>query len=506
MWESGPEPRATYRGRITQVRASTAEQDADVTAILNPVDRHLVSRFTFGCTPALTRDVRRLGRTAWFEQQLRPWKVADSEATATRAWWPDLDREPQDLWQRQITGVRAGWEVTADYGGWVLTRRIQSRRQVYEVMTSFWENHLHVPYDSDGWVWRMHYGSVIRSHALGRFDELLVAAITHPAMLIWLDGVRSTKAAPNENLGRELLELFTVGVGNHTEADVKDAAKILTGWQVDMWDTWEPFYDSDIHHVGPVQVGDFRHANADPDGRAVTRALLRHLARHPDTAQHLARKLVTKFVRDEPPAALVRRLARTYLEHDTAIAPVLRELVASPEFAASAGLKLRDPEEDVVATYRALGAKIERPADDEAATRAILWQTGILGSQLGSWPRPDGLPLTGTPWATTLRALAAADVHRTVANQWWPSRANQIRYPWLRSWVPRYPIRLDRLVDQVCRRLLCRPATPALVSAACLAVDLPATEVIRDDEHPLVQWEMGTLLTALLDSPEHYFR
>lgn len=477
-----------------------------MTAVLNPVDRHLVSRFTFGCTPALTRDVRRVGRTGWFEKQLRPSRVPDPDADAVRSWWPDLDRAPQELWQRHVSGARQGWQVTADYGGWVLTRRIQSRRQVFEVMTAFWENHLHIPYDTDGWVWRMDYGNVVRRHALGRYSDLLVEAVTHPAMLIWLDGVRSTKAAPNENLGRELLELFTLGVGRFSESDVKNAARILTGWQVDMWNTWAPSYRPDIHHVGPVQVGDFRHDNADPDGRAVTRELLRHLARHPATAEHLAHRLATKFVRDDPPAALVRRLARTYLEHDTAIVPVLRRLAASPEFAASAGRKLRDPEEDVVATYRALGARLERPVDDEGAARSIFWQTGILGSRLGSWPRPDGLPLTGTPWATTLRALAAASFHRTAAHQWWPSPDQQIRYPALAAWVPRYPIRLDRLVDQVCRRLLGRPATPALTASACLAVELPATEVIDDAEHPLVQWEMGTLLTALLDSPAHFYR
>lgn len=506
MWDSGREPRGSYAGPITQVRQVAADPDGTMTAILSPADRHLVSRFTFGCTPALTREVRRAGRRAWFERQLRPGRVADAAAEATRAWWPDLDRSPEELWRRQESGVRAGWEVTADYAGWVLTRRIHSRRQVFEVMTAFWENHFHIPYDSDGWVWRMDYGNVVRRHALGRFSDLLAATITHPAMLVWLDGARSTKAAPNENLGRELLELFTVGVGNHTEADVKNAARILTGWRVDMWDTWKRSYDPAAHHVGPVRVGDFRHDNADPDGRPVVKALLRHLARHPTTAERVARRLATKFVRDDPPETLVRRLARTYLAHDTAIAPVLRELVASRPFAASIGQKLRDPEEDVVATYRAVGARLQRPVDDDSATRALYWQTGMLGSRLGSWPRPDGLPLTGTPWATTLRALAGADVHSCAAHQWWPAPENQVRYPALRSWVPRYPIRLERLVDHVCRRLLGRAATPALVATACLAVDRRKDEVIDSAQHPLVRWEMGTLLTALLDSPAHYYR
>ena len=108
-----------------------------------------------------------------------------------------------------------------DYARWVLMRRMTSKRQLLEVMTEFWENHLHVAAVRRRAVQhRVDYGNTIRKHALGRFDEMLLATTTHPAMLIYLDAAESTKEHPNENLGRELLELHTVGAGNYSEKDV----------------------------------------------------------------------------------------------------------------------------------------------------------------------------------------------------------------------------------------------------------------------------------------------
>lgn len=468
--------------------------------------RHLVARFTFGTTPSLVAQVRRAGLDAWWGQQLRPGRVADPVGDDIDTWWPHLELAPQALWTRHVEDVQPGWELMRDYSSWLLSRRVSSKRQVFEVMAAFWENHLHIPHSSDPFMWRPHYGRMIRRHALGRYEDLLVEAAVHPAMLVWLDGARSTKAAPNENLGRELLELYTLGVGNYTETDVKNAARILTGWWVDLYRTWERSYRPENHHVGPVQVVDFEHPNAAADGRAVTEALLRHLARHPATAEHLARKLAMKFVSDDPPASLVRRLADTYLAHGTAIVPVLRALVRSPEFAAAEGGKLRDPAEDVVATYRALQVRFDRPTAERRATEAIVWQTSQLGLLIGDWPRPDGAPLTNAPWATTLRALASMQHHRTMAGGWWPTEEDGARHRPARSWVPEFPIRLDRLVDHVSRLLLGRPAPVAVVEAACLVLGMPADEVVDAPDHPVVSWRMVQLLTAVLDSPAHYHR
>ena len=130
-------------------------------------------------------------------------------------------------------------------------------------------------------------------------------------MLMFLGNAGSTKAHPNENLGRELLELHTVGIGNYTEEDVKNSARILTGHRADLYKTWEPYYSAKDHWTGPVQVMGFRHPNADADGRAVTDAYLSYLAHHPATARRIATKLVKAFVADAVPTTLVDRLAES---------------------------------------------------------------------------------------------------------------------------------------------------------------------------------------------------
>ena len=343
----------------------------------------------------------------------------------------------------------------------------------------------------------------IRRHALGRFDEMLVEAITHPSMLLFLDQAVSTKKAPNENLGRELLELHTVGVGHYTEDDVKASARILTGYRVDVWRTWAATYEPDDHWTGPVRVGDFVDANGAADGRDLVRRYLRHLAHHPQTAQRLARKLAVKFVRDDPPQALVDRLARTYLQHDTAIVPVLRELVRSVEFKGSRGVKLRDPSEDLVATYRALSATVRKPQRREDAANAMLWQSTVIGLAPMTWPRPDGQPLDNQAWATPARALASMDIHWSLAGGWWPKTGVDYLQP--TDWVPELPMRFAPLVDHLSRRILGRPSTRGILKAASTAVGVKPTEEITAD-HPLMRWHFNRLLGSFLDNPLHYGR
>ena len=291
-------------------------------ALLPPAQRHLVTRFGYGVDAALARDVRRAGGAqAWFERQLtRPGSFPDRDADQVRRWWPDLDRKPRDLWQRKVQEVRGGWEVMDDYGRWLLVRRVRTRRPVLEKMTEFWEGMLHVPVSGDAhFTWRVDYGDSIRKHALGRFDELLAATTTHPAMLIFLSAATSTKRAPNENLGRELLELHTLGAGNYTEDDVKASARILTGWHVDLWETWAASYVKEDHYRGRVKVRGFSAKNGSSDGREVTRDYLRYLAHHPDTARHVCHRLATKFVRDDQLFRRVRVVAADLLSHGEAV-------------------------------------------------------------------------------------------------------------------------------------------------------------------------------------------
>jgi hypothetical protein len=487
-----------HAGRWTPARYRGAR-------LLTPADRHLVGRFSYGVTPALTAGVRRRrGGARWFEQQLAPERIADPVAHGLRAWWSGLNRGPQDLWKRQVDDVEGGWEVMADYQRYVLLRRMRSERQVLEVMTEFWENHLNVPVNGDAqFTHRVAYGDTVRRHALGTYEALLRDTVTHPAMLIYLNQAVSTKRRPNENLGRELLELHTVGRGTFTEDDVKSSARILTGWMVDLWRTWAPSYQPEQHWTGPVRVLGFADANGAADGRDLTHRYLRYLAHHPATAQRIARKLATKFVRDDPPQALVDHLARVYLAHGTAIKPVLRALVAHPTFRASAGSKVKDPGEDVVSTYRVLGVSTARPTGtraEEHAANAILWQTAGLGASPLAWPRPDGQPVDNASWSSPARMIASMELHYTMSGGWWPTAGTAYRHP--ARWLPRRRIRFDVLVDHLSQQLLGRRSDAVLLKACCEAVGIRRRQVITR-RHDLVRYSMPRLLTTFLDSPHH---
>lgn len=479
--------------------------------LLSSADRHLVTRFSYGLTPGLTRSVRRAGGAhEWFEAQLRPDRIDDRATDQLLDWWPSLTFSAGRLWDRQQNGVEGGWEVMASYQRWLLIRRIRTKRQVAEIMAEFWMHHLNVPVNHDAtFTHRFDYDRVVRRYALGRFEDLLLHTTTHPAMGVYLDNAVSTRLRPNENLGRELLELHTVGRDGYDEDDVKDSARILTGYLVDMWDTWAATYSRQDHATGPVRVLGFHSANADPDGRAVVKAYLRYLARHPRTAERIARRLCVKFVKDDPPQALVNRLAAVYLKHDTDIRPVLRALVTSREFRRSAGKKVRDPGEDVVATYRALGVSVRRPragADDGAAS-AILWQTQAVGQAPFTWPRPDGQPVDNESWSSAARLLASMDVHWSMSGGWWPSRGIHYRSP--RGWLPRERIRFDVLVDHLSQRLLGRHAGAALLQACVQVLPddwrvRPSTVITAD--HALVKWGFNRVLSTILDSPQHLSR
>ena len=144
-------------------------------------------------------------------------------------------------------------------GAAAIARAFWSRRQLLEILVDVFSNLLAVTCpSSEVWDNRHRYDAeVIRRHALGRYDDLLVTAVTHPSMLTYLSNATSSKVDPNENLGREVLELHTVGTdAGYTERDVRTSALILTGLSVD-WHTGEARYRTGYHHVGPVRVLDF---------------------------------------------------------------------------------------------------------------------------------------------------------------------------------------------------------------------------------------------------------
>lgn len=339
-------------------------------------------------------------------------------ATAVDGWFPDLRRTAAQKAADNASGRKRNWQYALDLANWSSLRRMYSARPVLETMVDFWSNHLAISTaDERAYVYHHDYHLTLRKHALGRFEDLLLAATTHPAMSLYLDNWRSTAAAPNENQGRELLELHTLTTdAAYTEDMVKDSARILSGYTVDWGGTYAASYDPRKHATGPVRVLGFSHPNAQSDGREVVRSYVSYLARHPATAQTFARRLALRFVSDQPSRALVDHLAGVFTSSGTDIRATLRALVAHPEFLGSAGQKVTTPLDDLVATVKALGVVARKPTKGYGAGSFPMHLNYLhQGLRLYSWPRPDGTPETNSEWTSGVRMLRSYRAHWNLA-------------------------------------------------------------------------------------------
>lgn len=375
---------------------------------------HVLRRATFGPTAELVASVRESGVDAWIEQQLAPDEIDDSECEALLERYPALGLEIQqifDLPDDQGGKFRANYDLIEA----TVVRNLCSKRQLFEVMVEFWANHFHIqtPNDDDAGRRTVSDRKVYRVHALGRFADLLLASASDPAMLWYLDnGSSCFTGDPNtvqENFGRELLELHTVGIdAGYTEEDVKNSAYIMTGWTVN--EVREFTFNAGCHYPGQVQVLDFTHPNETREGGLeVGQAYLDYLAHHPATARHICTKLARRFIADEPPEQLVERLAQTFLDNDTEILPVLRELLASNAFREAIGQKTKRPLEDVISTARALGMAV-RPSPD-AGARTLRDVAVELGQAPMGWGPPNGFPDVAEAWLSSARLLGSWNYH-----------------------------------------------------------------------------------------------
>ena len=459
---------------------------------------HLLRRATYGPTPATLAEAGKLGVTGWLDRQLNPSAIGDARVDAL------LTRLP--LAGADITTVRAklaknSYEGFGQLGRATIARAIWSNRQLLETTAAFWANHLHVAAPSSGiWDSRPDYdATVIRTFAFGRFADMLKASARHPAMLTYLDNRHSTKTAPNENYARELMELHTVGM-IYSEADVKAAARLLTGLTVGSTGLYT--YSAAKHATGAVSILGFSHPNATAEGgEAAALAFLDHLAKHPATAERIATKLCVRFVADEPPATLVARLAQVYLDNGTAIAPVLRALFTSPEFAASAGRKVRTPFEDLAATVRALGLGPETTG--VAALDALYNGLVNAGNAPFRWAPPNGYPDVAAAWASPSAFLMRCNNHLNLAAGWYP---RQLTRPadMLKALVPVLPATYGALVDALALRLV-GTKLPAEHVAAVLSVagKLPTSSLTAGTA---LTGHLPYLIALVLDSPSFQLR
>jgi uncharacterized protein (DUF1800 family) len=290
-------------------------------------------------------------------------------------------------------------------------RAILSERQLQEVMTDFWFNHFNVfLYKETDQIYTPSYErDAIRPHALGKFRDLLLATAQHPAMLVYLDnwqsigpdsevaekakyGEKHVERGLNENYGREVMELHTVGVnGGYTQADVTNLAKILTGWTIDHPEYGGgPQFDPRKHEPGSkIWFGQ----KIKEDGFNEGHSALIWLAAQPQTAHFISYKLAQRFVADDPPPTLVDHMAQSFLSSDGDIKEVLRTMERSPEFWSRKyyRTKVKTPLEFVASAFRATETNPTKPA-------AVVNTLKTMGEPLYQMQPPTGYPMTADHW------------------------------------------------------------------------------------------------------------
>jgi uncharacterized protein (DUF1800 family) len=226
-----------------------------------------------------------------------------------------------------------------------------------------------------------------------------------------------------------------------------------------------------------------------------------YLAHHPSTARHIATKLARRFVSDEPDRGLVESLAEEYLDHDTAIVPVLRKLFRSNAFRASIGDKIRRPMQDVVSTVRILG--IRPDAHGNEGMYGLYWMLSELGDAPMAWSQPNGYADVADAWRSAGGLLSRWNAHMSLAAHWWPDK--------LRAAKPRtlLPKRLPRthgdLVDALARRLTFRALAPEHRDAVLGFLGRAADDRLDEDDEA-VGWRLPYVVALILDSPYHEVR
>ena len=288
-----------------------------------------------------------------------------------------------------------------------LIRDIYSERQLQEVMTDFWMNHFNVFQYKDQCVYytTAYERDAIRPHALGKFYDLLVATAQSPAMLTYLDnwvsmGPHSQASGHagfsglNENYGRELMELHTLGVdGGYTQADVIALATILTGWTIAQPEDGAKFqFDPRRHEPGVKTLlgQQYYEAGMDEGLRA-----LDAIAHNPATAHFISKSIATRFISDDPPESVVKRMAETFLSTDGDIREVMRTMLKSPEFWSPKVYreKFKTPLEFVVSAVRASGANV-------TAADSLVGTLNAMGMRPYGMESPAGYSMKSETWQT----------------------------------------------------------------------------------------------------------
>lgn len=365
--------------------------------------------------PALPADMpaRPRERVTWLEALPTEKLVPALEAIPLGQRRRLADLAGPDL-RRKIEVLSAPMQVIpTDLVSGKILRATWSNKQLEEVLVDFWYNHFNVFLEkgADRELVTSYERDAIRPHVLGKFKDLLVATAQSPAMLFYLDNWQSSgPEAParggkqnrglNENYGRELLELHTLGVdGGYAQQDVTEVARCFTGWTLRRPTQGHGFFfnprmhDRGVKHVLGKTV--------EPNGMAEGLQVLDILAHHPSTAHFIATKLAMRFVADDPPASVVTQMEKTFLSTDGDLREVMRAMLTSPEFWDPARLngKLKSPLEFLVSALRASGDEVKNPT----SLNTVLTK---MGQPLYRKAEPTGYSNRGEDWMNSSSLLA----------------------------------------------------------------------------------------------------
>lgn len=407
-----------------------------------PLAIRALGNLSYGATPQSIAEFNALGNTEqkrlanYVDWQL-DWSAIDDSALETRllnAGYTTLGKSLTQLWNDHVkvepayeVRMRPAWESQRA----ALVRAVHSKRQLREVMVNFWHDHFNVTagdYDA-GPVYVHYQRDVLRPQAFGNFRVMLEEVAKSTSMLYYLDNASNTRAGPNENFARELLELHTLGAehylgfmdpfqvppdaedpsypSGYTDIDVYETAAAFTGWSVKNGHWQFPsendgsfVYRQAWHDAGPkFLLGRMLYPEqpALKDGRDV----LDRLASHPGVARFVCKKLIRRFVSDTPDPALVTSAATIFRQNWRApnqIELTLRHILNSDAFVQTWGAKARRPFEAVAAAMRTLGSDWTI-APSGAKSDEFSWRMGFTGHSPYDWPAPNGYPDTQAAWS-----------------------------------------------------------------------------------------------------------
>jgi len=336
---------------------------------------HLYRRAGFGPSRA---DIAR-GRDLGYD--------ATREALLAGASDPNVDQETEDLIEPYTRDYN--FSDIDDVRSWWYLRMVNCPAPLREKMTLFWHGHFATAYSKvDDAGLMLKQNQLFQRRGFGSFRDLLLAVSQDPAMLIWLDGRLNVVGKPNENYAREVMELFTMGIGNYTETDVREAARAFTGWTL----SGNSFhYDSSKHDNKPKKV-------LEQTGNFNGTDIVEMLAVRPETARFLSRKLFTFFVHDHPSNDEIEGLARIYLDSGTNIGAVVTAIFRSPSFTSPDAYlsKVKSPAEFIIGAIKALPGQFS-PVGMLPAFR-------LMGQDLFEPPSVKGWP-GGLDWVSTITML-----------------------------------------------------------------------------------------------------